>query len=149
MRTPISLSVGTEVTSPRDGMPTLASYGLSEEDAQRLARRAKRVDLHLSKIWLLIGFAVGMFWGLLNERKFGMMVFDGAVGLLLACYPFPAVEALVEWVVKKMDPRVERYAQFRAATRAFEAVLKEAEERQRRQQAAFWQSLPGHRFEQE
>jgi restriction endonuclease Mrr len=66
-------------------------------------------------------------------------------------------------LIKKQDLRLQRYEQYREATKAFEARLKEAEARlkeaearlkeaeecERRRQAAFWQSLSGHRFEHE
>jgi hypothetical protein len=129
--------------------PTLASFGLSEDDVRLLEGRKERLASRLNNAGALTGGLGGFaFAGIASRDLMAAFAFGFSgwiVGSLIAQLSTGAIVSLVE----KRDPRVQRHGRFQAARNAFEARLREAEERERRKHAAFWQSLSGHRFEHE
>lgn len=128
--------------------PSLQSYGLSENDFASLQRRAEVLPSRLTSACAAIGALCGFLVGLSTGERgaafsYGWIGFIG--GSVVAIWGGDALLRLV-W---KRNARVQRYVRFKSDLEAFEAAVKEAEARELRTRAAFWQSLPGHRFEHE
>lgn len=128
--------------------PSLVNYGLSEDDVRLLERREKRLPSRLNNAGASIGALSGVFLGIASGDLVTVFV-GGWFGLIAGSIVAQLLTRPIVSLVKGRDLRVQRYEQFKSARDAFDAAVKEAEERERRRHAAFWQSLSGHRFEHE
>lgn len=93
-------------------------------------------------VGLLSGFVVGAVLIQSPAGALSGMIFLAVAGGVIA------VES-EDRLARMLDPRVRRYEAFKAATDAFDAALKNAEEQELRTRERFWLSLSGHQFELE
>jgi hypothetical protein len=141
-------STGRVLVRPSGDRPTLSSYGLSEEDVRLLEGRDKRLSSRLNNAGATIGVLCGLLLGII-AGELSAVVSLGFFGLIVGSIVAQVSTGPIVSFVKKRDPLVERYWRFQKARDAFDARVREAEEREHRRKAAFWQSLSGHAFERE